>query len=99
MRTDYGFPISSPASYLFVRFPKDEWFPNGRIYVIHEVVLAGIIAEDLADLLLKRWFLRERSPGQWAVPEQPRSLQMWALSPDAWILIKRTTFSRPRETH
>jgi hypothetical protein len=26
-----------------VRFPKTEWFPNGRIYVIDEVVRLGII--------------------------------------------------------
>ena len=82
--TDYGFTISAAASYLFVRFPKDDWFPNGRIYVIDEVVRAGIIAEDLADLLIKRWFLQETYPGQWVVPENPRHLQMWALSPDAW---------------
>lgn len=83
--TDYGFTISSAASYLFVRYPRDEWFPNGRIYVIDEVMRAGVIAEDLADLLMKRWFLNEVYPGQWTVPEQPRNIQLWALSPDAWI--------------
>jgi hypothetical protein len=42
------------------------------------------LAEDLAKELLQRWFLRETVPGRWGVPEQPRSIQMWALSPDAW---------------
>jgi hypothetical protein len=82
--TDYGFTISSAASYLFARVPKSEYFPNGRIYVLDEVVRAGILAEDLAELLLQRWFLEEKGPGQWLVPEKPRAFQMWALSPDAW---------------
>jgi hypothetical protein len=64
--------------------PKSEYFPNGRIYVLDEVVRAGILAEDLSRVLLQRWFLQQRLPGQWIVPERPRSIQMWALSPDAW---------------
>jgi hypothetical protein len=58
---------------------------NGRIYVLDEVVRQGIIAEDLAELLLKRWFLEEVAPGRWAPPQQPRNVSLWALSPDAWI--------------
>jgi hypothetical protein len=49
--TDYGFTISSAASYLFARVPKSEHFPNGRIYVLDEVVRSGILAEDLAEPL------------------------------------------------
>jgi hypothetical protein len=82
--TDYGFTISAAASYLFVRVPKNEDFPKGRIYVLDEVVREGILAEDLAALLLQRWFLEERLPGRWIVPEKPRAIMMWALSPDAW---------------
>lgn len=82
--TDYGFTISAAVSYLFVRVPRSEDFPNGRIYVLDEVVRQQILAEDLAHLLLKRWFLQETAPGRWEVPENPRRIQMWALSPDAW---------------
>jgi len=82
--TDYGFTISAAASYLFARVPKSEFWPNGRIYVLDEVVRQGILAEDLARLLLQRWFLREVMPGKWEVPENPRAIMMWALSPDAW---------------
>jgi hypothetical protein len=74
--TDCGFTISSAVSYLLVRVPKSEYFPNGRIYVLDEVVRAGILAEDLSRLLLRRWFLQERLPGQWVVPENPRSIQI-----------------------
>ena len=83
--TDYGFTISAAASYLFVRVPKSEFWPNGRVYVLDEVVRQGILAEDLARLLLQRWFLEEVSPGKWGVPEKPKAIMMWALSPDAWI--------------
>ena len=39
--TDYGFTISAAASYLFVRVPKSEFWPNGRVYVVDEVVRRG----------------------------------------------------------
>ncbi len=52
--------------------------------MLDEVVRAGILADDLAQLLLQRWFLEERGPGNWVVPEKPKAFQMWALSPDAW---------------
>lgn len=82
--TDYGFTISAAASYLFVRVPKSEFWPNGRVYVLDEVVRQGILAEDLARLLLQRWFLEEIMPGKWQVPARPKAIMMWALSPDAW---------------
>lgn len=82
--TDYGFTISAAASYLFARVPKSEYFPNGRIYVLDEYVKQGVLAEDLAKILLNRWVLEERSPNYFTLPESPRAMQMWALSPDAW---------------
>jgi hypothetical protein len=82
--TDYRFTISAAANYLLVRYPKDQWFPNGRIYVIDEYVKQQVLAEDLAEILLMRWFLQDNSPGQWRVPDQPRNVCFWALSPDAW---------------
>jgi hypothetical protein len=82
--SDYGFTVSAAANYLLVRTPRSEYFPNGRIYVLDEYVKQGILAIDLARELLHRWFLEERGPGSWVVPDKPRAIQMWALSPDAW---------------
>lgn len=80
--TDYGFTISSCAAYLCVRTPKDEWFPSGRVYVVDEYCEPGRLAEDVADDLLRKWFLME-DKGVWVVPDRPRAIQAWFLSPDA----------------
>lgn len=82
--TDYGFSNSATASYLCMRTPASDRFPNGRIYVLDEYVEQGRLAEDVADDLLERWFL-EKQNSEWVVPERPRSIQMWALSFDAFF--------------
>jgi hypothetical protein len=80
--TDYGFTISNAAAYLFARTPRDEWFPNGRVIVLDEYCEPGKLAEDVAIETLQKWFLELRN-GEWVVPERPRAIQAWFLSPDA----------------
>jgi hypothetical protein len=76
---DYGFTISSAAAHLIVRTPATGRYPNGRIYVIDEFVEPGITAKDFARALLERWFLEDGR-----IPEKPRAIQMWTVSPDAF---------------
>lgn len=76
---DYGFSISAAAAMLFVRLPATERFKNGRIAIIDEYVEKGVTARDYGQALIDRWFLEN---GQ--VPEKPRAIQMWAVSPDAF---------------
>jgi hypothetical protein len=76
---DYGFSGSSASAHLCVRVPATEHFPNGRIYVIEEYCEKGVTARDYGRDLVDRWFLEDG-----IVPEKPRSIQMWAVSPDAY---------------
>jgi hypothetical protein len=78
--TDYGFTLSQTAAVLCMRTPADEWFPNGRTYVLDEYLEPRKLAEDAAQELLDRWFLDENGK----VPENSRAIQMWALSHDAF---------------
>jgi hypothetical protein len=83
---DYGFSISAAAGHLFVRLPADDRFKKGRMLVLDEYMERGKTAVDYTKELLERWFLEDDPdwPTQKRVPERARSLQMWAISPDAW---------------
>ena len=83
---DYGFSGSAAAAHLLVKTPPEEFFPNGRTIVLEEYVEKGATAKDYARALLERYFLVE-DPNVfegWKVPDTPRSIQMWAISPDAF---------------
>lgn len=75
---DYGFTISKAAGVLIARTPATPLWPNGRMYVIDEYLEGGVTARDYGKDLVDRWFLE-----QGEVPEKPRSIQMWVVSPDA----------------
>ena len=77
---DYGFSGSAASAHLLVRTPPEQYWPNGRLYVIEEYVEKGVTAKDYATQLLERWFLGPDGE----VPEMARSIQMWAVSPDAF---------------
>jgi hypothetical protein len=76
---DYGFAGSSAAAHLIVRLPATERFKNGRIVVLDEYVEAHVTAKDFARDLVNRWVLVDGAPAL-----KPISLQMWAVSPDAF---------------
>jgi hypothetical protein len=82
---DYGFSGSSAAAHLLVRTPATTQFKNGRVYVIEEYIEPGVTARDYGKDLVERWFL-EADPrtGELVVPDKARSIQMWAVSPDAY---------------
>lgn len=76
---DYGFAGSKAAGHLIVRTPATKRFPNGRIILLDDYSEPHVTAKDYAHDLLNKWFLEDG-----AIPEKPRNLQMWAVSPDAF---------------
>jgi hypothetical protein len=83
---DYGFSGSSASGHLAVRTPPEQYWPRGRLYILEEYCEKGKTAKDFANELLQRYFLEENpsAPSGWQVPEKPRSIQMWCVSPDAF---------------
>lgn len=77
---DYGFSISAASGLLLMRTPPDKFFKRGRLYILDEYLEPGKTAKDYARELLERWFLGPDG----VVPECPRSIQLWAISPDAY---------------
>jgi hypothetical protein len=77
---DYGFSISAASGHLLMKQPASEQWPRGRLIVLDEYVEPGVTAKDYAQALLDRWFLDSNGK----VPEKPRSIQMWTVSPDAF---------------
>jgi hypothetical protein len=82
---DYGFSGSKAAAHLFVRLAADETYKDGRLLILDEYLEPGKTAKDYATDLIQKWFLQEDpyALGGWKVPELPRTIQMWAVSPDA----------------
>jgi hypothetical protein len=57
--TDWGVGSSQAASYLCVRTPADEWFPNGRVYVLKEFCRPDSDIDEYPAEFLKRFVVPE----------------------------------------
>ena len=79
--TDWGFGGSQAASYLFARTPADQWFENGRVYVLKEYNAPETDVDDYA-----REFVRRFLGSSWDEEEEERRLRIVAsyLGKDSW---------------
>lgn len=75
--TDWGVGSSQAASYLCVRTPALEGFPNGRVYVLKEFCLANSDIDEYPAEFLKRFVIPE-------LGGQRRKIVASYLGPDSW---------------